>query len=222
MKKLVVLFAVTILTSVMSFAQMKEGSVSYDIEVSSDKEEMAMAVMMMNGSSMDLYFSDDKARTELDMGSMMSMSTVVDNVSGEVLILMGGMMGNKAIVTSSEEMDVKEEEAPEYTVTLTKEKKEIAGYKCKKAVVTDEDGNEMEYWYTEEIETATTDSKSAIAQLPGLALEYSTDREGLVMSFTASKVETSLDNATKASKFEMTVPDGYEEMTFEEFSSMGM
>ena len=145
MKKLVVLFAVTILTSVMSFAQMKEGSVSYDIEVSSDKEEMAMAVMMMNGSSMDLYFSDDKARTELDMGSMMSMSTVVDNVSGEVLILMGGMMGNKAIVTSSEEMDVKEEEAPEYTVTLTKEKKEIAGYKCKKAVVTDEDGNEMEY-----------------------------------------------------------------------------
>lgn len=212
----------TILTSVMSFAQLKEGHISYDIEVSSDDEDMAMAVMMFNGSSMDLYFSDDKARTEMDMGAMMSMSTLIDNATGEVLILMGGMLGDKAVLTTSEEMKVNEEEEDTgYKVKLTKEKKTIAGYKCKKAIVTDSEGNEMEYWYTEDIKTISTDKKSAISQLPGLALEYSTNQQGMQMLFTVTKVETSLDKETISTKFSMEIPEGYEEMTYEEFGSMG-
>ena len=177
MKKLVLLFAVTVLTSVMSFAQMEEGHISFDIDVSSEEEGMEMAVMMFSGSTLDLYFADDKARTDMDMGTMMSISTIIDNSTGEILMLMGGMMGEKAIKTTSEEMNVEEEEEPEYKVELTKEKKTIAGYKCKKAIVTDEDGDEMEYWYTEDIKTNTPDSKSVLAQLPGQALEYSIDKK---------------------------------------------
>ncbi|MFK7785806.1 MAG: DUF4412 domain-containing protein [Crocinitomicaceae bacterium] len=221
MKKLVLLFAVTILTSVMSFAQMEEGHISYDIEVSSDEEGMEMAVMMFNGSTLDLYFADNKARTDMDMGTMMSMTTIMDNGSGEILMLMGGMMGSKAVKTTTDEMNVDEEEEAEMDIQLTKEKKTIAGYKCKKAIITDAEGNELVYWYTEDIKTATTDNKSAAAKLPGQALEYSMNQGGLVMSFTASKVETSLSSADKDSKFSMTVPDGYDEMTFEEFTSMG-
>jgi GLPGLI family protein len=221
MKKLVLLFAVTVLTSVMSFAQMEEGHISFDIDVSSEEEGMEMAVMMFSGSTLDLYFADDKARTDMDMGTMMSISTIIDNSTGEILMLMGGMMGEKAIKTTSEEMNVEEEEEPEYKVELTKEKKTIAGYKCKKAIVTDEDGDEMEYWYTEDIKTNTPDSKSVLAQLPGQALEYSIDKNGMLMSFKASKVETTLSSADKKEKFSMAMPEGYEEMTFEEFSAMG-
>jgi GLPGLI family protein len=222
MKKLVLLFAVTILTSVMSFAQMTEGHISYDIDVSSDEAGMEMAVMMFNGSTLDLYFGGDKARTDMDMGSMMSMTTIMDNNSGEILMLMGGMMGNKAVKTSSEELEAdNEEEEPEIDIELTNEKKEIAGYKCKKAIIKDADGNEMEYWYTEDIKTTTTDAKSAAAKLPGQALEYSMNNQGLVMSFTATKVETSLSAADKKEKFNMEIPAGYDEMTFEEFTSMG-
>ncbi len=94
----------------------------------------------------------------------MSMSTVVDNETEEILILMGGMIGEKAVLTNSEEMEADQEEVEEPTVTLTKEKKEIAGYKCKKAIITDADGNEMEYWYTEDIKTVTTDKKAAISK----------------------------------------------------------
>lgn len=221
MKKLVLLFAVTILTSVMSFAQMEEGHISYSIDVSSDEEGMEMAVMMFNGSTLDLYFANDKARTDMDMGTMMSMTTIMDNKSGEILMLMGGMMGSKAVKTSTDEMKIDEEEEPEVDIKLTKEKKTIAGYKCKKAIITDADGNEMVYWYTEDIKVATTDSKSAASKLPGQALEYSMDNQGLVMSFTATEVETSLSADDKKSKFSMAVPDGYEEMTYEEFTSMG-
>ena len=189
--------------------------------MSSEDPDMAMAVMMFSGSTMDLYFANDMARTDLSFGSLMSMTTVMNSATEEVLILMGGMMGDKAVLTNSEEMELDEEEVEDPTVTLTKEKKEILGYKCKKAIITDADGNEMDYWYTEEIKTISTDSKSTISKLPGLALEYSVDREGMMMSFTAKKVKTSLDEATKESKLSMEIPDGYEEMTYEEFTSMG-
>lgn len=212
----------TIVTSVMSFAQMEEGHIVYDIEMTSDDPDMAMAVMMFSGSKMNLYFGDNKARTDLDMGAMMSMSTVVDNETEEILILMGGMIGEKAVLTNSEEMEADQEEVEEPTVTLTKEKKEIAGYKCKKAIITDADGNEMEYWYTEDIKTVTTDKKAAISKLPGLALQYAVDREGMMMSFTAKTVETSLDKETIKEKLSLEIPEGYEEMTYEEFTSMGM
>lgn len=221
MKKLALLFAMTIVTSVMSFAQLAEGHISYDIEMSSDDPEMAMAITMFSGSSMDLYFANDVARTELDFGSMMSISTIINTKTDEALLMMGGMMGNKAVLTDSKEMGVDETEEPKLTWSFTKETKTIMGYKCKKAIGTDEEGEDVIYWYTEKIKPANTDKNSPIAQLPGLALEYEIDREGMIMTFTATKVKTSLDAATKLSKFKMEIPEGYEEMTYEEFSSFG-
>ncbi|MDG1427593.1 MAG: hypothetical protein P8P87_01815 [Crocinitomicaceae bacterium] len=90
MQKLVLLFAMTIVTSVMSIAQLKEGRISYDIEMSSDDPDKAMAVAMFGASTMDLYFSGDLARTELNFGSMMSMATLVNNETEDILILKGG------------------------------------------------------------------------------------------------------------------------------------
>lgn len=211
----------TIVTSVMSFAQLAEGMISYSIEMSSDDPEAASMIGMFSGSSMNLYFANDVARTELSFGALMSMTTVVNNNTEEVLILMGGMMGNKAVLTNSTEMDIDEDDTPETTLTLTKEKKTILGYKCKKAIITDQDGNEMAYWYTDKIATVSTDKNSDISKLPGLPLEYSVDRDGMTMSFTASEIKESLDAETIKSKLSMTIPDDYEEMTYEEFSSFG-
>lgn len=222
MKKLALLFAITMITSVVSFAQLKEGHISYDIEMSSDDPEMAMSVAMFSGSKMDLYFSDKKARTDLEMGSMISMTTLANSETEEVLILMGGMMGNKGVLTNSKEMGTDaEDDTPEPNITITNETKKIAGYKCKKAIITDEDGDEMEYWFTEEIKTVTTDNKSAISKLPGLALQYTVNKNEMLMSFTATKVETKLDAKIRKEKFTMEIPEDYEEMTYEEFSSLG-
>lgn len=221
MKKLALIFALFILQTNVSNAQLEQGHIGYDVEMSSDDPDMAMAVMMFSGSKMNLYFAEKKARTDLDMGTMLSMTTIVDSESSEILILMGGMLGNKAILTNSEEMEADEESIEEPTVTLTKETKEIAGYECKKAIITDADGNEMEYWYTEEISTVTTEKNSAVSKLPGLALQYTVDREGMLMSFTASVVETTLDEETIDAKLSLEIPEGYEELTYEEFTSMG-
>jgi GLPGLI family protein len=223
MKKHIVLFAFALLSSAVSLAQMKAGHISYDIEVSSDNPDMEMAVMMFTGSTLDLFFADGKARTDMDMGTMMSMTTIMDEKSGDVLMLMGGMMGDKAVKTTKEEMEAgaDTEETPEFDIELTKETKTIAGYTCTKAIVTDESGTKVEYWYTEEIGVRSTDTKSVQNQLPGQPLEYAVDNNGLLMTFSASKVETSLSKADKKTKFSMEIPEGYEEMTYEEFTSGG-
>ena len=212
----------TIVSVTMSFAQLEEGHISYSIEMSSDDPEIAGMAALFSGSSMNLYFTDEMARTEIDFGAMMSVSTVVNSETDEVLLLMGGMMGNKAVLTNSEEMGSDNEDELEITWTYPKETKKILDYKCKKAIGTDADGEEVVYWYTEKIKAANTDENSPVAQLPGLALEYEVDREGMTMTFTASKVETSLDDATKESKFTMEIPEGYTEMTYDEFSNFGM
>lgn len=222
MKKLILLFAVTVLSSAMSFAQLKEGHIAYTIDISSDDPEAAMMVSMFNGSTMDLYFTEELARAELDFGALMSMTTVVNNKTEDILILMGGMMGNKAVLTNSKEMEGDDEETTvEPTVKLTKEKKTILGYKCKKALVIDEDGNEVEYWYTEAIKPVVTDAKAAASKLPGLAMEYAIDRDGMIMTFTATNIETSLTDATKNEKLSLSIPEDYEEMTYEEFIQFG-
>ena len=188
--------------------------------MSSDDPDVAAMASMFNGSTMNLYFSKEVARTEIDFGAMMSMTTLVNAKTDEVLVLMGGMMGNKAVLTSSDEMGAEDEEAA-ITWSYKKETKKILNYTCKKAIGTDEDGEEVIYWYTEKIKPANTDKNSAVAQLPGLALQYEIDRDGMIMKFTASIVKTSLDKETKATKFKFEIPEGYTELTYEEFSSFG-
>ena len=135
MKKKFVFFALTLITSTLSFAQMKEGHIAYEIEVTSDNPDMEMAVMMFNGSKMNLYFGESHGRTDLEMGTMMSTTTVVNNNSGEVLILMGGIIGEKAVKTTTDVMEAETEEdaIPEADIKFTKEKKIIAGMQCKKS-----------------------------------------------------------------------------------------
>ena len=56
--------------------------------------------------------------------------------------------------------------------------------------------------------------------LPGLAMEYSVDKDGMLMTFTVSKVDTQLDQATKTDKFSLAIPYGYETMSYKEFTSL--
>lgn len=204
-----------------AMAQMTTGHVAYKIDVTSDDPEAAMTIAMFANSSMDLFFDGDVSRVDLDMGGLMSIGTVSDAASGEVLILLGGMMGDVGIITSLEEMGTDEDDSDEnVTVTLSKETKTIAGYKCKKAVLLDEEGNEITYWYTDKIKANTKGQDNFNNKIPGFPLEYSVNNEGMLMTFTATVVEKKLDN--KSALFAIEIPAGYQKMTYEEFSSMGM
>jgi GLPGLI family protein len=221
MKNLLFTFLVTTCTILPLFGQMTEGHIAYKMEATSDNPDMQMAVSMMQGSTLDVYFKEKQTRAEMKMGAMMNMTTISNENNGEMLMLMSGMVGQNAIKSNLKELDSAQAEKPKTEVTLENETKVIEGYTCKKAIVTDEEGTESVFWYTEEISVAKKGQNYLNESVPGFPMQSEINNNGLKMIMTVTKVDKKLDK--KASElFDMTIPSGYKEMTMEQLKSMGM
>jgi GLPGLI family protein len=157
----------------------------------------------------------------MKMGSMMNIITVSNENSGEILLLMSGMIGKNAILMTTEEVDALSEGKPEMNVELLDETKTIEGYLCKKAVLSDENGGESIFWYTEEIEISKVGQTYLNKEVPGFPMQYDLNNNGLKMTMTVSKFEKKLDKNIK-SLFDMNIPEGYKTLTLEELEKMGM
>lgn len=216
---MLVLFAFT--STVFGQKKIKEGVVKF--EMSADGAEESPEMAMLGGTTMDFYFSDVKQRMEMNMmGGMMKIQTIVPvNNPKEAAILMD-MMGQKIqIIGLSEEdlsgsynmmnvddiMEVKYDE---------KDKKEIQGYSCYKAVATMDNGVAMEYYITEKIQPPTgVKGKAQKIGLKGYPLEMIIDTgQGMKMVFKAVEVSNKLPDDI------FSIPDGYQQMTMKEFEEM--
>lgn len=202
-------------------AQLTEGHFTYTIEASSENPDMQMVTGMMQGSTLDIHFKDKITRSEMKMGSMMNIVTVSNENSGEILLLMSGMIGKNAILMTTEEVEALSEGKPEMNVELLDETKTIEGYLCKKAVLSDENGGESIFWYTEEIEISKVGQTYLNKEVPGFPMQYDLNNNGLKMTMTVSKFEKKLDKNAK-SLFDMNIPEGYKTLTLEELEKMGM
>lgn len=221
MKKLFLLsFSLLTLTANL-FSQVQEGHIAFTIDVSSDNPDMQMAVGMMQGSTMDMYFASNKSRVEMKFGTIMSMTSIVDVKANKSLTLMGGMMGNLAMPASLDEVKKADTLKATMKVELVNETKTIAGFVCKKANVTDPEGNVTVFWYTEELAIAKDGQTYLNTQVPGIPLEYDINQKGMIMKMTATKVEKSLDKSAKKTLFELKIPEGYKEMTKDDMMKMG-
>lgn len=219
MKVLFAAIAVFVMTSVS--AQIKEGYIKYECEVSASDPQMEMAVAMMEGSTMETCFTETMTRTKMTMGAFITNTTIVDIEKNEMLMLMSGMMGEMAIPISSDEIDEMEAEGDDEDteVELINETKKIAGYKCKKAIVTTGD-EEVEMWYTEELDVNRKGSKVGHNGVPGYPLAFSSSNSGLVMEFTAVEVVGSLTDDQKES-MTLEIPEGYEVKSMDDLKKMG-
>jgi hypothetical protein len=227
MKKLMTIsFSVLLLLPMFVSAQkvMTEGYVRYEVtEVKSDDPQMESALNMMKGSTLEIYFTEKKQKSVMDMmGGMMKMNTI-NLVKEKQTVMLMDMMGKKIKVVGSEDefKDMNKEAAskandvkPEITVDKSK-KKTIAGYPCYAAVIKlTQEGMDMS------IDAYLTESlvapKSVIQNveefdIPGLPLEYTINTMGFQMTYSATKVET------KVASNEFDIPDGYEEMSIDDF-----
>jgi GLPGLI family protein len=200
--------------------QITEGHVSYKIDCVSDNPDMQMAVTMLQGSTMEIYFTEGLTRSEMKMGTMMSISTLTNDKTGDFLMLMSGMIGKNAILTTLDEMNKEKEDTPEMEVTLVDETKVIMGYVCKKAIITAEDGSESVFWYTEEIMVAAKGQSYLNEAVPGLPLEYEINNSGLKMVLTVTDIEKKIKKA--GDLFDFKIPEGYKKMTLDQLKGMGM
>ncbi len=203
-----------------SSAQLTEGHVAYKIDCVSDNPDMQMAVTMLQGSTMEIYFNEGLTRSEMKMGTMMSISTLTNEKTGDFLMLMSGMVGKNAILTTLDDINKEKAETPEMEVTLVDETKTIMGYVCKKAIMTSEDGLESLFWYTEEIKVASKGQSYLNEKVPGFPLEYEINNAGLKMVLTVTEIEKKLKKA--GDLFDFNIPEGYKQMTLEQLKGMGM
>ncbi len=221
MKKLI-LFASVILLTVSGWSQVTEGHISYKIDLTSDNPDMQSALSMMQGSLLDVYFMGQSTRAEMKMGSMMNVTSISNEKSGDVLMLMSGMIGFNAIKTTLTELKSQSQEEPKVEISLLDEKKEILGYVCKKAILTDEEGSESTFWYTEDILASKEGQNYLNDKVPGFPLEYDINNSGFKMTMIASSVVKSLKKNERNELFNFSIPEGYKEMTLEDLKNMGM
>ncbi len=203
---------VAIAITLPTLAQKKfEGSVTYGIEYKDLPAEMA-AMEAMLPDEMIMKIKGDFTRLEQSMGMGMSQVTIA-NMKDESGTLLMDMMGKKMAVKMSKEelekMDKKgtKDKKPEFK--YVDGEKEIAGYKCKKALVTVEGAGEMEIYYTEELPSG---ANKQYEELKGFPLEYTMDAGQFKMKITAKTV-----SKTKVDKSQFEIPDGFDVMTFQEF-----
>jgi hypothetical protein len=193
------------------------GTVSYNMEFSSDNPEMAMAVGMMQGSKMVFSFIPGKTKMESTIGTMMKMSSVSDTKAGKSLMLME-VMGQKTATPSQIKEEAEDKANPGPTVEKTTETKEIIGYKCVKNIVKSADGTEMIVWTTGDITASLAGQKQfGGVKIDGFPLEFTTVSNGMNIHFTA----TGYDKAVNKKGFSTKIPEGYTEMSAEQLQNMG-
>lgn len=214
MKKLfnISLLTLAALVFTVSFADAQKkfsnGTIKFELL---DVEGPDEVKMFMKNTTLDINVNGDMVKNDINMmGGMMEMS-FISNMGNKTGTMLMNMMGKKTAVPI-ENVDEQMEKSPKFNIEYYKKDiKEIAGYKCHKALVKMEDGTSMVFYVTEKI-TAHSQFTKQYEGLEGFPLQLDMDQGGMKMTLKATEVS---HKAPDKSIFK--IPSGYEEMTMEEF-----
>jgi len=202
------------LFSFQTFAKEFKGVITYKITVEGSGVTEEMKTMMPK--TMVMTIKGNKARSEMVMS--MGKTVSISDGDNKTAITLMDMMGQKIAIQSNYEEIMKEmADSPEAKVEVTGETKEIAGYTCKKAVVTiPEEEMEIIVYFTEELGTSALNfDNPQFKDINGVMLEFEMPNESFSMHFTAISVEKK-----NVEDSEFTIPEGYQVKTKEELKGM--
>lgn len=207
-----------LIASLFLFAQKPfEGKVLYDIKLQ-DLPEEAKQYEAMFPKELTMFITPTKVRTE--MSSMMGPQITISDSKTKVAYVLIDMMGQKKAIKSTAQDAEKANSEIKADVKETAETKEIAGYTCKKSVISysgKEGANQtIDVFYTQEIGNEDLNwDKGQMSGIKGFPLEYTMYMNGIKMKMTAKLVSK---ETIDASKFEL--PSGYQVTTVEEMQKM--
>jgi GLPGLI family protein len=213
MKKLF-LSVFTLATMLAAQAQTKEGSVTYSVNFEGMPPEQAG---MMKGTEMKMFFKNGKSRSEFS-NAFFNSTTISDENSSITLM---EQMGQKQFYKLSKaDMEKESKKTPEPKISYTEEKKTIAGYECKKAIVETKsekgETNKIDVWYTDKLQGPSGHGGGMGANqfkgLKGAPLEFSMQQGPMKMQMIATNVSTA---PIPDAKFAAST-DGYTEVKLED------
>jgi len=158
-----------------------------------------------------------KSRTDLVMSGMNSVE--ITDYSDKTSVSLINMMGQKyAIKQTTAEIEARMASEGKATVEHSDETKVIAGYPCKKVIVTvNNDGakSTFEAWYTSEFGSTLSNFNNPLyKEIDGALLEFLMKNREVTMKFTATSVEKK-----KIQAKEFDIPSDYTLTTQDELKS---
>lgn len=190
--------------------QLSEGSLIYDISISSSKAEAPIA-NSFNGATLSVFLKPTSSRTEMK-SSLGSEATMFDSRLGKGAILKE-YSGQKLMISmDAGNWSEKNKTYDNLDFTVSNETIKIREYNCKKAVATLPDGKVFTVYFDPSITIANKKYNNAFGQLTGLPVQYELESGNLTFRYTLKSLSF---DAVSASKFEVP-KSGYRVMTYEE------
>jgi GLPGLI family protein len=193
-----------------------EGTITYKITYPENK--FSESQMAMFPKLMSISVKGSKSRSEMMMSAITSVE-IKDHVEKTSTTLINVMGQKFAIKQNQAEIEKEWANAGIPTIEYSAETKMIAGYKCKKAVVTmNNDGvkSTFEAFYTNELGGSNVNFDNPVYNgIDGVLLEFTISMMEMNAKFTASSVEK---KGLPAKDFE--VPSDYKPTTKDELKSL--
>jgi len=194
-----------------------KGVITYKISYPGLDIDPGMMAMMPKMAT--LTIKGDMSKFEINMGQMGSQVQIIDGNAKTVTTLMD-MMGQKFYyVETEDEISAEVDDTDEISIDIRDETKEIAGYKCKKALISvNDEGDEMIFtiFFTEEIGSSSLNIDNPyFKEIPGAMLEFEIDAGQGRMKMEATSV-----SKKTVSDSEFSIPEGFQKKTSGEIKQM--
>ena len=221
MKKLTTCVSMLFIAMVISMPLAKAqkapftGTVVYDVKAEGEIPEEAKAMMP---TEMTLKITPEKQSMSMNFG-MMEQKTISDAATQESNSLMN-VMGQKLNlkVTAAQIKEQRLQQGETSGVKLTDETKTIAGFACKKAVITKKmNGADatMDVYYTDDIDVSKFAFSNSVPEVKGLPMEFILKSGPMSFKMSARTVKNENIAAT-----EFAIPADYKVVTTEELRTM--
>ena len=161
------------------------------IEYSATAVDQGNSMASLAPTKMSVEFKNNKCCAEFSAGmGLFKMSLISDPKLLTVTRLVKLMNKDFYHIYDSTEVKKEMSKLPQITISETNETKMIAGYKCKKAMVSFVDKKHPDFaiYYTDGIDIVKPNWNNPFHQIDGVLMEYQLESYGLELKFTATSV----------------------------------
>ncbi len=214
MKKLLVLFTLSLGVFVSAQSELTEGVVVSKQTMASDNAEMQAQFATIGDMQTTTYFKDNKSRSEVSSPITGDIITIIDKDTNETLVMMDNpMLGKKYMLQKNE---ISDEQLEGIDIVAGNGTKTILGYECKQYNVSLEKEGvkmEMELYTTESINAVSQQLDMLGGKLKGFPLYMIMKMNQMGNNITITTEVTDINkDVVPDDKFNMTPAAGYEKI----------
>ncbi len=222
-KRSLYLFSLFILLCICSckyvketFIDISEGTIEYHLEYLN--KDASFLIGNVYPDKIKYKFKDNNTCTELSAGGGIFTTNVLTNYKNKTVDHMVKMINSKYVLhMDSAQAKAAFEDINKLRYAFSDETKEIAGYQCKKAIISFKDNSKPSYtiYYTNDIHIENANWCTPYDSINGVLMEYQIKINGIEMKLTATEVIKE-----KFEDEEFNVPKAYVAISKEEMDKI--